>query len=81
MAALTRHDCFSLARTMRMKSNYPCLGFRLSKTGGDAHLCLVQALAICLKTMGDGSGLKGSNFLLVFLHILCANLRVGENDL
>lgn len=80
--SLNKYDGFSLARTMRMKPNYPWLGFvRLSKTGGDAHLCLVQTLTICLRTMEDGSGLKDSNFLLVFLNILCANLTAGENDL
>ena len=67
---------------MRRKPYYPWLVFvRLSKTDGDTHPCLVQTLAICLRTMGDGSGLKDSNFLLVFLNILCVNFTVGENDL
>lgn len=80
--SLNKYDCFCLARTMRKKPNYPWLGFvSLSKTGGDAHICLVQTPAICLWTMGKRSGWKDSNFLLVFLNILCVNLTVGENDL
>lgn len=80
--SLNKYDCFSLARTMRKKPNYSWLGFvSPSKTGGDAHICLVQTPAICLWTMGKSSGWKDSNFLLVFLNILCVNLTVGENYL
>ena len=82
VGSLNKCDCFSLTCTMRMKPNCPWLGsVRHSETSGDAHLCLVQTLAICLQKMGGGSGLKESNFLLVFLNILCANLTVEENDL
>lgn len=51
------------------------------KAGGDAHLCLVQTLAMGIGTIGNGSGLKDSNLLLVFQNILCPKLTVGQNDL